>query len=441
MWCVRIALLADLHMGFGFSSPREADRREDSFIQAEEALRLASERADVILIAGDLFDRRDPGIVVLERASRILNIPHRRRDSGVNVSGEGVDPRATRGVPIIAVHGNHDTRSADRNNVLSLFHEAGVLVYVHGGRVVLEKGGERVAVTGVGWIPDSHAEAYFRERIPPPLPGAYNVLLFHQPLKGLYPYRTRETLVDIALLPRGYDVYVTGHFHYHTEARAGGRWIVIPGSTVRTQLRDREVLDDRAFYILDTKTGELEEVFLQTARRGFLYRISVAGDVREKVRAAIEEAIRKNDRQRPPIVKIVIEGTTDVAPDVSYIVARYRDRAVVRVFDQTTSVLSKKLKEIGEEYERERELFSEAHALATVLRVLQSMGVQPGKDFSDFMAAVEAGQTDRALKLLESGNVFGEGTRKGKKEAREESTPSETKPVKGGSSILDWVGT
>ncbi len=437
---MRIALLADLHMGFGFSSPREADRREDSFIQAEEALRLASERADVILIAGDLFDKRDPGIVVLERASRILNIPHRRQDSGVKIVGDRVDPRASRGVPVVAVHGNHDTRSADRNNVLSLFHEAGVLIYVHGGRVILEKGSERVAVTGIGWIPDSHAEAYFRERIPPPLPDAYNVLLFHQPLKGLYPYKTRETLVDISLLPRGYDIYVTGHFHYHTEARAGGRWIVIPGSTIRTQLRDREVLDDRVFYILDTKAEELEEVYLQTARRGFLYRVSVSGDVREKVRASIEDAIRRNDRQRPPIVKIVLEGTTDVVPDVSDVVVRFKDRAIVRIFDQTVSALSKKLKEIGEEYARERELFSEAHALATVLHVLESMGVKPGKDFSEFFAAVEEKNVEKALKLLESGDVFGE-TRQEKREGEMEERSAEPKPVKGGSSILDWVGT
>ncbi len=437
---MRIALLADLHMGFGFSSPREADRREDSFIQAEEALKLASERADVILIAGDLFDKRDPGIVVLERASRILNIPHRRQDSGVKIVGDRVDPRASRGVPVVAVHGNHDTRSADRNNVLSLFHEAGVLVYVHGGRVILEKGDERVAVTGIGWIPDSHAEAYFRERIPPPLPDAYNVLLFHQPLKGLYPYKTRETLVDISLLPRGYDIYVTGHFHYHTEARAGGRWIVIPGSTIRTQLRDREVLDDRVFYILDTEAGELEEVYLQTARKGFLYRVSVSGDVREKVRASIEDAIRRNDRQRPPIVKIVLEGTTDVVPDVSDVVARFKDRAIVRIFDQTVSALSKKLKEIGEEYARERELFSEAHALATVLRVLESMGVKPGRDFSEFFAAVEEKNVEKALKLLESGDVFGE-TRKEKQEEEKEERSAEPKPVKGGSSILDWVST
>ncbi len=440
---MKIALLADLHIGFGYNSPRERDRREDSFLMAEEALKLAAEKADAIIIAGDLFDRRNPGIEVLERGARTLNIPHTYGGKGVRIRGvEGlrVDPRAEHGVPIIAVHGNHDTRSGDKNNVLSLFHASGTLVYLHRSTVVLEKGEERVAITGIGWIPDAYAPVYFRERIPPPLPNMYNILVFHQPLKGLYPY-PGEVPVDVELLPRGYNAYVTGHFHYHTEKRVGGRWIIIPGSTVRTQLRDQEVLDDRAFFILDTETEDLEEVFIPSARRGFVYRIVAEGDVKSAVIRSIEDALSKNDRKVPPIIKISLEGKTENVPDLSDVIKAYEGRAIVRIFDQTVSDLVKQLNEIGTQYLEERAAFTKEGAEKVLMELMQAAGIVPGPDFHAFFSLLEEGERDRAFRLIENGKVFEEVRAEPheQKTGNGEGTVEKGKPVKGGSTILDWV--
>ena len=393
---MKIALLADLHLGFGYRRHSKDPRREDSFRNAAEAIRIASERADAILIAGDIFDRPDVSTDIFLRALEIFDLA-RKRNSGVLVDGEHWN-----GVPIIAIRGNHDVRSDLHRHPVLLLDRAHRLKYINAETVTLEKDGERVAVTGAGWVPDKNPELvrrYFSERIPRPVPGAYNILMLHQPLEGIGRY-PGETPLPVSLLPPGFDLYNSGHLHWHVRKRVSDRWIVIPGSTVRTQLSDREVEDDRAFWIIDTATGDLEEVSLPSARRGFLRTIKVDGLGRDKVSSnvisAIEDALSKNDRPVPPIIKIVLEGSTYDVFDLSPIVSRYEDRAIVKIFDRTTSAVAERLAEVASSSVKDDEVFSSHFARTVLEEALSAAGLSVGSEFDRFYAVLtSAGRLSR----------------------------------------------
>jgi len=378
---VKIALLADLHIGHGYRKHSKDPRKEDSFKNAAEAMRLAAEKADAILIAGDIFDRPDVSTEVFLRALEIFDIA-RGRNSGVLVDGV-----PWKGVPVLAIRGNHDVRSDLHRHPVLLLDRAHRLKYINAETVVLEKGGERVAITGAGWVPDKNPELvrrYFAEKVPRPVPGVYNILMLHQPLEGIGRY-PGENPLPVSHLPPGFDLYHSGHLHWHVEKRVSDRWIVVPGSTVRTQLSDREVEDDRAFWIVDTDTGKLEEVVLPSARRGFLRTVNVDGlgrdEVVSRVISAVEDALSRNDRDAPPIVKVVLEGSTYDVFDLSSVVSRYEGRAIVKVFDRTTSAVAERLAEVASSNVKSDEVFSPRFARAVLEEALSAVGLSAGAEF------------------------------------------------------------
>lgn len=441
---MKIALLADLHLGFGYRRHSRDPRRLDSFENAAEALRIATERADVILIAGDIFDRPTADLEVFLRALDIFEIP-RSRDSGVLVDG-----KQWKGVPVIAIRGNHDVSADLHRHPVLLLDRAHRLKYINAEQVTLEKDGEKVVVTGAGWVPDkdvSLVRRFFAEKVPKPVDGAYNILMLHQPLEGIGRY-PGETPLPISDLPAGFDLYHSGHLHWHYQARVSDRWIVIPGSTVRTQLTDREVEDDRAFWILDTETNRLEEVFLPNARKGFLRVVNVDGKGRDEVVSAVvsvvESAIEKNTGKRPPIVKVVLQGSTYDVFDLSEVVNRYADRAVVRVFDQTTSAVAEKLAEVASEGIGGGEVFSPAFALEVLKRVMREHKLEIGEGFDQlYRRLADVGRLDRDKKealIEEIGDTILNAVRPLDREA-DVSVPVQEKPANKPrtGSILDWA--
>ncbi len=67
---MKIAILSDLHFGFGAGTERETD----AYDAAEEMIR-KSLNCDVILIAGDMFDTRVPRTEDLVRSMQFLAWP------------------------------------------------------------------------------------------------------------------------------------------------------------------------------------------------------------------------------------------------------------------------------------------------------------------------------------------------------------------------------
>ncbi len=110
---IRIAAIGDLHMG------------EDNRNRLRPALERLRDRADVLLLAGDLTK-------------------HGTSDEAAVVRDEFSDLD----VPVVAVLGNHDYHSDEQNKIARVLREGGIKV-LEGDGVVLDIHGQRLGVAGV----------------------------------------------------------------------------------------------------------------------------------------------------------------------------------------------------------------------------------------------------------------------------------------------------
>ncbi len=241
---MKVAILGDFHFGY----PRFY---EDSFIQAERALLKADEQADVLLIAGDIFDTRVPKPEVISRAIEIFKkLKHK---------------------PIV-IHGTHERRPKGFVNPVELLCQVGLAENAHGKNVIREIDGEKIAVYGLGGVPEEYAKAAIGALNPQPVEGAFNVFMFHQNLKELMEMVEHGLYMDD--LPPGFDLYIDGHLHKHNHLEKGGKFLIIPGSTVMTQIRKEE--SKKGFVLYDTTSRGFE--FIEIQVRPFYYILAHSSD-------------------------------------------------------------------------------------------------------------------------------------------------------------------
>src|SRR3989338_6211758 len=274
---MKLAILSDFHLGY---TPSFMHGEDDAFAQAREAMGLACEKADALLVPGDIFDSRTPTLDVMEQGIRLFSVAQARKWK-VRVEGK------ENAVPVIVIHGTHERRSQNFTNPVSVLESAGLVVDAHREAVVLEKEGERVAVHGLGGVPEYLAKAAIEKIGYKPVSGAFNIFMFHQSLRELLP---DDEALSIEDLPAGFDLYVCGHLHERHVMKAGKAKLIIPGSTVLTQMKKDEE-GAKGFYIYDTATRS--EEFVPIASRPFFYReVKVRGASLSEARKASEDELK-----------------------------------------------------------------------------------------------------------------------------------------------------
>lgn len=292
---VRIAILGDFHFGY-------MRFYEDSFTQAREALQKAQEMADLIIIAGDIFDSRVPKPEVIEKAFEIFS---------------KVDKK------IFVIHGTHERRPKGFTTPVDLICKAGFAESCHNNYLVFEKEGEKVCVFGMGGVPEEYAKAALQKLSPLPREGMFNIFVFHQNLKELMPMVEHGLNIDD--LPNGFDLYIDGHIHKNYELSKNGKNVIIPGSTVLTQLRGEE--KEKGFYVYDTSERRAQFVSVPTRHFAHVW-VRITGEDDAKQR--ISEEISNIDLSSKPIIRLDIACERDVniaQEDVDYIRALYSDKA------------------------------------------------------------------------------------------------------------------
>ncbi len=170
-----VAHLSDTHLGYRSLSKQEprtgVNQREvdiyHAFAHAMKAIQEAS--PDIILITGDLFDKKAPSIWSLSRAFRVFRLVQEARQ----------------GKPLIILGGNHDTpRMRESSAVFPLFEEIAGIRAVYGLP-------ERVALpeldTAVYCVPAAGAARLAEgEFVPEPDESfRYNIMAAHGVLQGM----------------------------------------------------------------------------------------------------------------------------------------------------------------------------------------------------------------------------------------------------------------
>jgi DNA repair exonuclease SbcCD nuclease subunit len=300
---MKIAILSDFHFGFGAGSERAND--------PYEAFREAIEKAmgcDLIIFAGDIFDRRDPDAEILTKAMELM-IPVLLAQSGVKlIQGIGKDiaqvsEMALMGIPIVAIHGTHERRTKGLLNPVEALEKAGFLIYLHCNGVIFEKDGERVAIHGMSGVPDQYAESVLANWNPSPAHGCYNIFVLHQSItEFLYAQHT----LDLKKLPKGFDLYIDGHIHEAKESRYEGKPFLLTGSLVPTQLRE-EAETPKGFWMVETagRDARLEWVELERQRRVYLR--SFENPTIEAIEAELGRIAAENPNKKP-LVRLDLGG-------------------------------------------------------------------------------------------------------------------------------------
>jgi len=322
---MRIAIVSDTHLGY----PRfEAD----SYSQAAQAFAKAK-TADLVLVPGDIFDTDTPKPEVLSKAFELFDSLLTAHMKAKLAEYRGNN--SPKHVPVAAIRGTHERRPHERIDPVQMLEFAGFLVNVHAATAIYELDGTKVAVQGMGGVPDAYAKAALRKLDLKPVPGCLNIFMFHQTISDWYPVPHAMSLED---LPRGFDLYVCGHIHAHrTQKFESGGMLVIPGSTVITQLKKGEE-EHKGLYFFDTATKEL--VFEPIESRPFFHREIVFDKAgMDEVKAACVreiDAVLAAQPKPEPIIKLKLDGTLaegmragDI--DTEAIVKSYEGRAFVEI--------------------------------------------------------------------------------------------------------------
>ncbi|MEW5955635.1 MAG: metallophosphoesterase [Candidatus Micrarchaeota archaeon] len=300
---MKIAFASDFHFGYS----------EDALAQAAEALRKAGEDADVVVLAGDLFDSRVPRQEVIHDAIRLLSEHKAKMQEKAAASGTRIrflqdGEESLHDFPIIGIYGTHERRTKGLVNVIQILHSAGLILNVHAATAIVEKDGEKVAVQGMGGMPDEFVKRALDAMDFKPLAGAFNVFVFHQTLKELIPVAVE--CICAADLPKGFDLYVDGHIHWAQEFTEAGKHLVLPGSTVITQMKPKEMAP-KGYYLYDTASKQL--VFKPIRTRPFVYeelsfKEAASADVEASCRAKLKE-IAAAHAGKQPLVRLKLSGT------------------------------------------------------------------------------------------------------------------------------------
>ena len=286
---MKVAFVTDTHFGYRrFES--------DAHKQGREAILSAAREADLLILGGDNFDTSLPRMETLAEVTTILC------EALAIFRSRGIG-----GIPIFAIHGNHDRRAKGFVHPTELLAQAGLLVNFHNRTLLHEHNGEKIAISGMGSVPEDLARAALLQIACKPMQGAFNIFVLHQSFQE-FDVSGNDNFITFEDLPEGYDLYLCGHVH---QPALTGK-VLNPGSTVVTQMRKDEV-GPRGWLLYDTNARKHE--FKPVASRqlfhvALTFEAATPDEIRKKVEAeAARLLVSAPKGDMVPLIKIVVKGT------------------------------------------------------------------------------------------------------------------------------------
>lgn len=407
---MKIVFLSDFHLGFS-----QQGRETEAFNNAMAAVKTAiKEKPDAIVFTGDLFHKDVPEQETLLEAFRVLSLPHSEKSKATVIEKEtnlGKIEIECNGIPFIAIHGTHEFRGKDFANVLEVLESAGFIVYVHAAQATFRKHRETVVFHGLGGVPEKKARDALKQWDPLPEPTAFNILLLHQSLKEFLPFDDEMiATISITDLPKGFDLIVNGHLHWNSEFNEAGRHVIIPGSTVITQMKRLESKKKKGFYVLDTKKKSIVFREIPNQRPFYYKKIEFSGAsverVMTKVGGEINRLIAGTTGKQHPLIKLKLSGTLAKgfsASDLDFrsIEESFKGKAVVSIAsDFREESFKKKIKELGR-LQEQRKSISEL-GLEILEKNLEETDFKDAFDARRVFELLKKNEIEKALEIIAS---------------------------------------
>lgn len=401
---LKIGLISDLHLGFGYNTEYE----NDGFEALEEALSNMMD-CDLILLTGDLFDSKTPRTTTWGKTLKLLTIPLERA-CGVELieSDKEIKPavlkKALKGIPIVAIHGNHERRSKSEINPIQALENGGFLIHLHANSLVFEKDGQRVAIFGMSNVPEAYAREALFSWNPKPKQNAFNILLLHQ---NIYPYVYSPLDIPnlrVSELPKNFDLIIDGHVHVAAQEKINGTTLLIPGSSIITQFEKSEQYEKKKYYkieIFEDNTFKINSFPFKSQRSFFYIDVQKEKATIDDVKKAIEEVLNKQKFEKKPIIRVRVKTSGDLSWELeTKKIEKEYDKAIIRISKEIVSEEYKKglefLKELREKSLSIREISSNL-----LLKNLKELGFDFSLiDYEEILNVLEEGRVEEAFLIL-----------------------------------------
>ncbi|CAI5773373.1 double-strand break repair protein MRE11 isoform X1 [Podarcis lilfordi] len=302
----KILVATDIHLGY---LEKDAARGNDTFVTFDEILKLAQDNeVDFLLLGGDLFHENKPSRKTLHTCLELLrkycmgDRPIQFEilsDQSVNFGFSKFpwvnyqDDNLNISIPVFSIHGNHDDPTgADALCALDILSCAGLVN--HFGRspsvekidispVLLQKGSSKIALYGLGSIPDERLHRMFVNKQVTMLrpkedeDSWFNLFVIHQNRSkhGATNYIPEQFLDDFI------DLVIWGHEHECKIAPARNErqlfYVSQPGSSVVTSLSPGEAAKKHVGLLrIKGKKMNMQKIPLQTVRPFYIEDIVLA---------------------------------------------------------------------------------------------------------------------------------------------------------------------
>jgi len=398
---MRIAVLSDLHLGFSYTEETE----NDSFENAEEAIEKALD-CDLILIAGDIFDSRVPKTSVWAKAMKVLVKPLLKESTGLKLVYcskmlKDISKRTLSHLPVVAIHGTHERKGKSEINAVEALENAGILIYLNQDTIVFEKDGKKVAIHGMGNVPERYAKDFLDSWNPKPLEGCFNILLLHQNIEPFVYSPLEPPTLNLSNLPKGFDLIINGHIHCSGQEKIEDTILIFPGSTIVTQFEKNEALIEKGFFKIELKEKiEIKFEKLTKNRKFFYEEVELKrGEGREKIEEVIKKIISK-EVLTPPLIKIKLVGKAEISDqEIREMEKKFSGKALISIAKELEKEeMIKKVEFLREA--RERRLSIEEIGLNILRKNLEELGFSFNFDFESIFNLLSEGETEKVFKIL-----------------------------------------
>jgi len=397
-----ISILSDLHFGYGSKTRLE----DDSFENAQEAITKSLD-SDLILIPGDIFHSRIPTTETWAKTLKTLSKPLLTKNKGIklvktiNKDLDEISKRSLSGVPVLALHGTHERRGKDSINAIQALEKTGFLIHLHCNGIIFQKGKKKVAIQGMSGVPERYAKQILDKWDPKPVKGCYNILMLHQSIEP-YVYSPLEPpSLNISNLPKGFDLIIDGHIHTRDQTKIDKTTLLMPGSTIITQLKIEEAEVKKGFYQVDIAKTKINFIPLKKNRKFFYKEIELKPDI--VVRDQIDETISKilvKDFKKLPIIKIKILGKEAIIDkELRELEKKYSDKAILYFSKELESPEMTRKIELLRSL-RERKLSVEEMGLQILKKNLEDLKFKSTFDTDNVFKLLIDGQADKAFDIL-----------------------------------------
>lgn len=331
---MKISIISDTHFGYKWNE----ERGKDPFENAKEAFERSID-ADLIILPGDIFDKKIPKQEVLDKASDVLETAMDgertvEADKELGIHGSGV--------PTVAIHGTHERRPREYTNPIELMSNTGHLHHLDNEKTVFEKDGEKVAVFGLSGVPERYAPKALEKFDPQPVEDAFNILIVHQSIEGFVYTSDDHEYLSLEDFPEGFDLIINGHIHWYNLQRfkeGEDKPLILPGSTVTTQMNKIEAEKPKGFVRLDTEEEELEFRELENTRNVHYIEIEVDGEEWTDVKKRAIEKLEEIDDEKKPLVNLKIKGETSGRVNPRELKKMFRDEMFLNINSSLDSVM------------------------------------------------------------------------------------------------------